>query len=141
MTSAQPPNAAAGSPPDMTLPKVVRSPATPSMPHQPRSPARKPVMTSSITRSAPLSEHRARSSSLNPGSGGTVPMLPAAASVITQAISSPWLANATRTASMSLYGSTIVSCAVAPVTPGESGRAKVASPEPASARRASTWPW
>ena len=98
-------------------------------------------MTSSITSSAPLSEHRVRSSSLKPGSGGTVPMLPAAASVITQAISSPWLAKATLTASMSLYGSTIVSWAVAPVTPGESGSANVARPDPASASSASTCPW
>ena len=34
----------------------------------------------------------------------------------------------------------MVSAAVAPVTPGEDGNPKVATPEPASASRASTWP-
>lgn len=68
-------------------------------------------------------------------------MLPGAASVITQAISPGCAANAARTASRSLYGSTIVSPACAPVTPGVSGSAKVARPEPAAASSASTCPW
>ena len=68
-------------------------------------------------------------------------MLPGLASVITQAISSPNLAKASSTAATSLYGSTIVSAAVAPVTPGVDGRPSVATPEPASASSASTWPW
>jgi hypothetical protein len=68
-------------------------------------------------------------------------MLPAAASVITAAIASPCSANAARTASTSLYRSTIVSPAAAPVTPGVSGRPRVATPEPADASRASTCPW
>jgi len=68
-------------------------------------------------------------------------MLPAAASVITQAISPGFSANAARTASTSLYGSTIVSAAWAPVTPGEVGSPSVATPEPAWASSASTWPW
>ena len=53
----------------------------------------------------------------------------------------PKVANACSTAPMSLYGNTIVSAAVAPVTPGLDGSAKVATPEPASASSASTWPW
>jgi hypothetical protein len=61
--------------------------------------------------------------------------------VITAAIWSPNSAKAPRTASMSLYGNTIVSAAAAPVTPGEDGRPSVATPEPASASSASTWPW
>ncbi len=98
-------------------------------------------MTSSEMYSAPLSRHRSRSPWLKPGSGGTTPMLPGEASVITQAISPGCAAKAARTASRSLYGSTIVSPAWAPVTPGVSGRAKVATPEPAAARSASTCPW
>lgn len=47
MTSARPPNAAAGKPPPMTLPKVIRSGLTPSTPYQPAREVRKPVMTSS----------------------------------------------------------------------------------------------
>ena len=65
-------------------------------------------------------------------------MFAAAASVITQAISAPRAANAASTAATSLYGSTIVSPACAPVTPGVSGRARVATPEPAAASSAST---
>jgi len=57
------------------------------------------------------------------------------------AISSPNRANVCSTASTSLYGNTIVSAAVAPVTPGEDGRPSVATPDPASASSASTWPW
>ena len=57
ITSARPPNAAAGKPPPITLPKVIRSgvqPSTaPSRPHWPWREARKPVITSSLTNSAP----------------------------------------------------------------------------------------
>lgn len=66
-------------------------------------------------------------------------MLAGHASVMTQAISP--VANAASTASTSLYGSTIVSAAEAPVTPGVSGSPNVAMPEPAEASSASTWPW
>jgi hypothetical protein len=47
ITSARPPNAAAGKPPPITLPKVIRSGTTPSMPNQPSREERKPVITSS----------------------------------------------------------------------------------------------
>jgi hypothetical protein len=40
-----------------------------------------------------------------------------------------------------VVGSTIVSAACAPVTPGLVGRPSVATPEPAWASSASTWPW
>ena len=57
ITSARPPNAAAGKPPPITLPNVIRSgrqPSTaPSRPHWPGRVARKPVITSSLTNSAP----------------------------------------------------------------------------------------
>ncbi len=59
-------------------------------------------MTSSTTSSAPSAWHRSRSAALKPGRGATAPMLPAAASVITQAISPAFSANAARTASTSL---------------------------------------
>ena len=68
-------------------------------------------------------------------------MLPGLASVMTQAIWSPAAAKAWRTASTSLYGSTMVSAAAAPVTPGDDGSPSVATPEPASASSASLWPW
>ena len=58
-------------------------------------------------------------------------MLPGAASVITQAMAGPWAANASTRAGTSLNGRTTVSAAVAPVTPGLSGSANVASPLPA----------
>ena len=45
----------AGSPPDITLPKVYRSPATPSSPNHPARETRKPVITSSMISSAPCS--------------------------------------------------------------------------------------
>ena len=57
MTSARPPKAAAGKPPPMTLPKVIRSGRTPSMPYQPALLTRKPVITSSEMYSAPFSAH------------------------------------------------------------------------------------
>jgi hypothetical protein len=82
-----------------------------------------------------------RSAALKPSNGGTAPMLAAAASVITQAMLSPCAAKAASTAATSLYGRTIVSPACAPVTPGVSGRASVATPEPADASSASTCPW
>ncbi len=141
MMSARPPNAAAGRPPPITLPKVIRSAAMPSRPNQPDRVTRNPVSTSSMISSAPYSWQSPASSSLNPAAGGTTPMFAGHASVITQAICSPCSANACRTAAASLYGSTSVSAAIAPVTPGESGSPKAATPDPAAASRASTCPW
>ena len=68
-------------------------------------------------------------------------MLPAAASVMIAAMSPPSAANIASTAAASLYGSTMVSLAAAPVTPGESGKPSVATPEPAATSSASTCPW
>ncbi len=102
MTSARPPKAAAGSPPLITLPKVNRSAGTGSRPYQPAAETRNPVITSSMINSAPCAAVIARRPALKPGSGGTVPMLPAAASVITQAMSAPGAANAASTAARSL---------------------------------------
>src|SRR5215468_1347756 len=141
ITSARPPNAAAGSPPLMTLPNVNRSASTGSSPYQPAADTRNPVITSSRTSSAPFSTVILRSAALKPGRGDTTPMLAAAASVITHAISGPNRSKASATAPTSLYGSTIVSAAWAPVTPGVSGSPRVATPDPAAASSASTWPW
>ncbi len=102
MISARPPNAAAGSPPPMTLPNVMRSPATASRPYQPERVTRNPVSTSSMISSAPYSAQSAESSSLKPAAGGTTPMFAGHASVITHAMSPPFSANAWRTASGSL---------------------------------------
>jgi hypothetical protein len=68
-------------------------------------------------------------------------MLPGAASVMTHAIRSPSSAKSWVTASRSLYGSTRVSAVAVPGTPGVPGTASVVRPEPAEARRESTWPW
>jgi hypothetical protein len=68
-------------------------------------------------------------------------MLPAAASVMTQAMRGPSSANAASTASRSLYGSTTVSAVTCAGTPGVSGSPSVTTPEPASASSASTCPW
>ena len=49
--------------------------------------------------------------------------------------------RARATASGSFQGTTTVAAAAASGTPGEAGMPCVASPEPASASRPSTWPW
>ena len=59
-------------------------------------------MTSSDTRSAPCSVVTRRSASVKPGSGGTTPMLPAAASVTTHAMRSPCAAKTASSAETSL---------------------------------------
>src|ERR1700685_2240820 len=141
MISARPPNAAHGRPPPITLPNVTRSPRTWASPYQPAQVNRTPVSPSSMMSSAPDASHSERSSSLNPAAGGTTPMFAGQASVITQAISSPLAANSAVAASGSLYGSTTVSAADAPVTPGVSGRPSVATPDPAATSSASTCPW
>src|ERR1700761_7981109 len=128
MISADPPKAAHGRPPPITLPNVTRSPATPSMPYQPEGDTRKPVSTSSMISRAPAAWHSSASWALKPGAGGTTPMLAGHDSVMTHAMSSPRAATTAATAAMSLYGSTIVSEAAAPVTPGDSGRPNVATP-------------
>ena len=68
-------------------------------------------------------------------------MLPATGSTITQARSSPCRSASARAASRSLYSQIRVSAVTAAGTPGEAGIASVASPEPACASSASTWPW
>src|SRR5712675_3799761 len=137
MISARPPKAAQGSPPPITLPNVTRSPATPSTPYQPEEVTRNPVSTSSMISNAPADSHSEASRALKPGAGGTMPMFAGHASVMTAAIAGPRSANTADTAPGSLYGSTIVSPAAAPVTPGESGSPNVATPEPAAASSAS----
>lgn len=66
-------------------------------------------MTSSEMKSAPLFWQASLSPWLKPGRGGTTPMLPGEASVITQAISPGCRWKASCTASRSLYGRTMVS--------------------------------
>lgn len=141
MISVRPPKAAAGRPPPMTFPYVHRSASDGSRPCQPVRETRNPVITSSTMSSAPYAWAIAASCWLKPSRGATTPMLPAAASVMIAAMCGPSAAKASSTAVMSLYGSTMVSPAAAPVTPGESGRPRVATPEPAAASRASECPW
>ena len=86
----------------MTFPKVIRSASTGSRPYQPARETRKPVMTSSTISSAPCAAVTRRSAWLKPSSGGTTPMLPTAASVMTAAISLPRSAKAASTAAVSL---------------------------------------
>ena len=68
-------------------------------------------------------------------------MLAAAASVITQAISVAVLGEGGLDGGQVVVGQHERVAALAPVTPGVSGRPKVATPEPALASSASTWPW
>ncbi|SHX25174.1 Uncharacterised protein [Mycobacteroides abscessus subsp. abscessus] len=56
------------------------------MPYQPDRLTRKPVMTSSMMSSAPWFSVMRRSPALKSGPGATVPILPAAASVMTAAM-------------------------------------------------------
>ncbi|SLI87758.1 Uncharacterised protein [Mycobacteroides abscessus subsp. abscessus] len=81
---------------------MYRSPATPSRPYQPERLTRKPVITSSMINRAPWFSVSSRRPALKPGSGATAPMLPAAASVMTQAISPGLASKAAATASRSL---------------------------------------
>ena len=68
-------------------------------------------------------------------------MLPTIGSTMMQAMSSPSAANAASTAARSLYGSTIVSLAIAGGTPADDGWPNVSAPEPAFTSRLSPWPW
>jgi hypothetical protein len=68
-------------------------------------------------------------------------MFPATGSTKTAASPSPYRATAAATASTSLYGHTIVWLVTAVGTPGLAGSPSVATPEPAFASSASTWPW
>jgi len=68
-------------------------------------------------------------------------MFPATGSTMIAASPSPYSATVEATASTSLYLHTIVSFVVAGGTPGLDGRPSVATPEPALASNASTWPW
>ncbi len=68
-------------------------------------------------------------------------MLPAIGSIITQAISRPWLAKASSSWARLLYSSTSVCCTTSGGTPALVGWPKVASPEPAFTSSASAWPW
>ena len=68
-------------------------------------------------------------------------MFPATGSTITHARPSPYCATAPAAASRSLYGLTIVLAVASAGTPADAGRPSVATPDPASASKASTWPW
>ena len=68
-------------------------------------------------------------------------MFAAIGSTMIAASPSPCCMTASAAASLSLYGTTIVSAAAPFGTPGEAGIPSVASPEPAPASRASAWPW
>ena len=80
----------------------VPSSTGPSSPNQPDADTRKPVITSSDTSRAPYCRVIRRIAAVKPGCGGTTPMLPAAASVIRQAIRSPCAAKAASRAATSL---------------------------------------
>ena len=77
-------------------------PSTASRPHQPAGPTRKPVRTSSRIIRAPCSAVMRRIAALNPGAGGTIPILAGAPSVMTAAISGPRSAKQASRAATSL---------------------------------------
>ena len=67
-------------------------------------------------------------------------MFPTTGSRITAAMS-PCSSNSAATASRSLNGAVSVSATAPGVTPGESGKPSVATPEPACTRSRSACPW
>jgi hypothetical protein len=73
--------------------------------------------------------------------GRMKPELPTTGSRITPAISPLLAAKIAFAASKSLYSHTSVGAVDPAGTPGESGRPRVATPEPAWTRKASAWPW
>ena len=68
-------------------------------------------------------------------------MFPATGSTITAAILPRCRSKISSTASRSLYAHESVSAVTAAGTPGESGRPRVAAPEPACTSSMSAWPW
>jgi hypothetical protein len=82
-----------------------------------------------------------RSSSRNPGVGGTTPMFPGIGSTITAAICPRFLSKSCRTEAASLKVAVRVCFAVSAGTPGESGCPNVSAPEPALTSIGSAWPW
>ena len=68
-------------------------------------------------------------------------MLAATGSTMTAAISLPSREKISLQASKSLYGASSVSATTASGTPGVPGTEKVATPDPAAARKGSAWPW
>jgi len=102
---------------------------------------RKPVITSSKTSKAPFSVHTSRSSVRKSLSGTMKPELPTTPSRMTPATSPLFASKRALTDSMSLYLATRVDADAPLVTPGESGRPRVATPLPAATRKESAWPW
>jgi hypothetical protein len=68
-------------------------------------------------------------------------MLPTTGSTMTAAMSAPCSAKTCSSAAVSLKGAVMVFAATEAVTPGLSGRPRVATPEPALTSRLSPWPW
>mmetsp|Transcript_13061 Transcript_13061/g.29669 ORF Transcript_13061/g.29669 Transcript_13061/m.29669 type:complete len:244 (+) Transcript_13061:280-1011(+) len=141
MISRLPAYAPTGSPPPMTLPKVERSGSMPKYFCAPPYEMRKPVITSSKTSTAPSFLVSSRSPTRNSLSGTMKPELPTTGSRMTPAISSLFASKSALTDSRSLYLATSVLSAAPLVTPGESGRPSVITPEPAATRNESAWPW
>ena len=134
------PVAPTGMPPPMILPSTeVRRDAERAC--APPRATRNPVITSSKTSSVPCRAVSSRSSSRNPGTGGTTPMFAATGSTITAATRPGLRSNRARTLAGSLYRASSVCAAASAVTPALAGSDSVASPEPACARSPSAWPW
>mmetsp|Transcript_3612 Transcript_3612/g.8103 ORF Transcript_3612/g.8103 Transcript_3612/m.8103 type:complete len:244 (-) Transcript_3612:565-1296(-) len=141
MISFLPAYAPTGRPPPMTLPKVERSGSMPKCFCAPPYEMRKPVITSSKTRSAPSLVVSSRRPSRKAWSGTMKPELPTTGSRMTPQISSLLASKSALTLSRSLYLATSVLSAAPLVTPGESGRPSVMTPLPAATRKESAWPW
>ena len=136
-----PPKAPTGRPPPMILPKVVRSGSMPKRAWAPPKAARKPVMTSSKMSRAPYwrGDLAQAFEEAGPGQdkahvgghgfdddGGDAFAMPAED-----------LAHGVKI----VVGASRVSATTAAGTPGVPGMEKVATPEPAAARKGSAWPW
>ena len=117
--SARPPKAPIGRPPPMTLPKLVRSGATPYSAWAPPRPRRKPVITSSkIEQRADRGRTRRAAPRGSPAPGATRPMLAATGSTMTHGH------VVVERRAPTLYGTTIVSATAAAGTPAVPGQAE-----------------
>ena len=97
-------------------------------------------MTSSNIKTQSLAEVASLNNFKKSSCPGTKPIFPAIGSTITAAKSSFISLNISKNCSLLLYSQLNVYFAKSAGTPGESGKPKVATPEPALIRRESTWP-
>ena len=132
ITSARPPNAAAGKPPPITLPNVIRSGVqpsrAPSRPHCPRGEARKPGHHLVADEQRAVVGTGRREELVEAGLGRDHTHVAGAASVMTQAIRSPSLGEEARHGVAVVVGQQPGQAVAVSGTPGVPGTASVVRP-------------